>query len=153
LSELPDYIIPANPIQSPDRLIADAVQFSLDARDDFLYYVETVAKGESLGEFEHLVLLAVLRLRHDAYGMRVRREIAERTGRDVSIGAVYATLDRLAAKGFVSASVADPTPERGGRAKRSFQVTGTGLEALRRTREDLAAMLDGLTLPAPRGSR
>jgi PadR family transcriptional regulator, regulatory protein PadR len=107
-------------------------------------------KGESLGEFEHLVLLAILRLRDDAYGMRVRREIAERTGRDVTIGAVYATLDRLETKGMVSARLSDPTPERGGRAKRSFQLTGVGIEALNRTRQDLASMLEGLVFP-PRG--
>ena len=110
-------------------------------------------KGESLGEFEHLVLLAVLRLRKDAYGMRVRREIAGRTGRDVTIGAVYSTLERLEAKGLVSAAMSDPTPERGGRAKRSFQLTGAGVEALNRTRQDLASMLDGLVFPVRRPSR
>ncbi len=110
-------------------------------------------KGEALGEFEHIVLLAVLRLRDDAYGMRVRREIHERTGRDVAIGAVYATLERLAAKGLVTAAVSNPTPQRGGRAKRSFRLTGAGIEALRRTRADLDAMLDGIVLPAPGGSR
>jgi PadR family transcriptional regulator, regulatory protein PadR len=103
-------------------------------------------KGETLGEFEHLVLLAVARLGDDAYGMRVRREISERTGREAAIGAVYATLERLAAKGFVTGSVADPTPERGGRAKRSFHLTGAGIEALRRTQQDLAAMMRGLKL-------
>jgi PadR family transcriptional regulator, regulatory protein PadR len=110
-------------------------------------------KGEALGEFEHIVMLAVLRLKDDAYGMRVRQEISSRTGRDVAIGAVYATLDRLATKGLVAATVSDPTPQRGGRAKRSFRLTGTGIEALRRTREDLAAMLDGIVLPAPGGSQ
>jgi PadR family transcriptional regulator, regulatory protein PadR len=103
-------------------------------------------KGETLGEFEHLVLLAVARLGDDAYGMRVRREISERTGREAAIGAVYATLERLAAKGFVTGSVSDPTPERGGRAKRSFHLTGAGIEALRRTQQDLAAMMRGLKL-------
>jgi DNA-binding PadR family transcriptional regulator len=110
-------------------------------------------KGEALGEFEHLVLLAVLRLKDDAYGMRVRREIAERTGRDTAIGAVYATLERLASKGLVTATVSEPTPQRGGRAKRSFRLTGAGVDALRRTRQDLEAMLDGLVLPAPGGSQ
>jgi DNA-binding PadR family transcriptional regulator len=108
-------------------------------------------KGEALGEFEHIVMLAVLRLKDDAYGMRVRREISERTGRDAAIGAVYATLDRLAAKGLVTATVSDPTPQRGGRAKRSFRLTGAGVEALHRTREELAAMSDGIVLPAPKG--
>jgi PadR family transcriptional regulator PadR len=112
-----------------------------------------VAKGELLGEFEHLVLLAVLRLADDAYGMRVRREIAHRTGRDVSIGAVYATLDRLAAKGLISSSLSDPTPERGGRAKRSFRVTGAGFDAVNRTRQELANMLEGLEFPASGAAR
>jgi len=121
--------------------------FAIDRVYRFFYYVETVAKGELLGEFEHLVLLAVLRLAGDAYGMRVRREIAHRTGRDVSIGAVYATLDRLAAKGLISSSLSDPTPERGGRAKRSFRVTGAGFDAVNRTRRELANMLEGLEFP------
>jgi len=112
-----------------------------------------VAKGESLGEFEHLVLLAVLRLGPDAYGMRVRREIAERTGRDVTIGAVYATLERLAAKGLLASAVTEPTPERGGRAKRSFRPTGAGIDAVNRTRRDLAKMGEGLRFPLPGAAR
>ncbi len=110
-------------------------------------------KGESLGEFEHLILLAVLRLGADAYGMRVRREIAGRTGRDVTIGAVYATLDRLEAKGLIAGTLADPTPERGGRAKKSFRVTGAGIEAVNRSRQELASMVDGLVFPLRGGSR
>jgi DNA-binding PadR family transcriptional regulator len=105
-------------------------------------------RGESLGEFEHLILLAVLRLRNDAYGMRVRREISERTGRDVTIGAVYATLERLEVKGLVSATINDPTPERGGRAKRSFEVTAQGMEAVNRTRRELQSMSKGLVFNA-----
>ena len=105
-------------------------------------------KGESLGEFEHLILLAVLRLRDDAYGMRVRREISERTGRDVTIGAVYSTLERLETKGLVSATVSEPTPERGGRAKRSFHITASGMEAVNRTRHEMASMAEGLVFPA-----
>jgi PadR family transcriptional regulator PadR len=112
-----------------------------------------MAKGDSLGEFEHLVLLAVLRLGADAYGMRVRREIAGRTGRDVTIGAVYATLDRLAEKGLVTSTLSDPTPERGGRAKRSFRLTGAGADAVNRATEDLANMQEGLVFPQPRGAR
>ena len=110
-------------------------------------------KGESLGEFEHLVLLALLRLGADAYGMRVRREIAARTGRDVTIGAVYATLDRLEAKGLIAGTLADPTPERGGRAKKSFRVTGAGIGAVNRSRQELDSMVDGLVFPLPGGSR
>jgi DNA-binding PadR family transcriptional regulator len=112
-----------------------------------------MAKGEALGEFEYLVMLAVLRLGNDAYGMRVRQEIAARTGRDVTIGAVYATLERLAAKGLLTASMSDPTPERGGRAKRSFTLTGAGMEAANRARQDLASMLEGLQFPLTGGSQ
>ena len=112
-----------------------------------------MAKGESLGEFEYLVLLAVLRLDADAYGMRVRQEIAQRTGRDVTIGAVYATLDRLAAKGFIASGLSDPTPERGGRAKRFFRLTGAGKQSVNRARQELANMLEGLVFPVRGAAR
>jgi len=112
-----------------------------------------MAKGESLGEFEYLVLLAVLRLNDDAYGMRVRREIAERTNRDVTIGAVYATLERLSAKGLISSEMSEPTPERGGRAKRSFRLTAAGIQAVNRSREEVASMMEGLAFPLPKGLR
>jgi len=110
-------------------------------------------KGEALGEFEYLVMLAVLRLGDNAYGMRVRQEIAARTGRDVTIGAVYATLERLADKGLLSAAFGEPTPERGGRGKRSFTLTGAGMEAANRARQDLANMLEGLQFPLAGGSQ
>lgn len=106
-----------------------------------------MAKGESLGEFEQLVLLAVLRLGDDAYGMRVRQEITDRTGREVAIGAVYATLDRLEVKGFIESSMGEPSPERGGRAKKCFRVTGEGASALNRSREEVASMMEGLVFP------
>ena len=99
------------------------------------------------------MLLAVLRLGADAYGMRVRREISDRTGRDVSIGAVYATLERLEAKALVASEVGEPTAERGGRAKRSFRVTGSGIEAINRMQEGLLSMLEGMAFPLPRGGR
>lgn len=102
--------------------------------------------ADYIGEFEHLVLLAVLRLRDQAYGVTVRQEIAARTGRNVSIGAIYATLDRLEQKGLVGSHVGEPTAERGGRAKRYFRATGRGLEAVNRTLESLRNMTDGLSL-------
>lgn len=102
----------------------------------------------ALGEFEHVVLLAVLRLGADAYGMEVRREIEKCTGRDVSTGAVYSTLDRLEEKGFVASALGDPTPERGGRARRIFEVTAAGSYALREARRILARLSNGL-FPAP----
>ncbi len=99
-----------------------------------------------LGEFEHVVLLALLRLKDHAYGVTVRQEIQLRTRREVSIGAVYATLGRLEAKGYVHSSRGDPTPARGGRSKRFFQVTAKGVEAVNRTHYALQSMTDGLTL-------
>src|SRR5262249_11435865 len=98
----------------------------------------------SLGEFEHIVILALLRLSDQAYGVSVRQEIAQRTNRDVSIGAIYATLDRLEAKGYVRSRMGDPTPERGGRSKRYFHVTGQGLAAVNRTHDTLRRMTQGL---------
>ena len=83
-----------------------------------------------LGQFEEFVLLALVRLRENGYGVTVRREIAERTSRDVSIGAVYTTLERLERKGYVSSWMGEPTPKRGGRAKRYFKIEAPGAEAL-----------------------
>jgi DNA-binding PadR family transcriptional regulator len=103
-----------------------------------------MAKGDYLGEFEQIVLLALLRLKENAYGMTLRREIHERTGRDVSIGAVYATLDRLEAKGYVSSRLGEPTSERGGRAKRFFRIEADGAAALQDTRRTLEAMWKGV---------
>ena len=92
-----------------------------------------MAKGEYLGEFEQLVLLAVLRLDENAYGVPIRQEIENCTGRTAAIGAVYATLDRLEQKGLVASRLADATAERGGRAKRYFHVNAEGKAALKAT--------------------
>jgi DNA-binding PadR family transcriptional regulator len=78
--------------------------------------------NDRLGRFEEVVLLALLRFPENAYGVPIRREIAERPGRDVSFGAVYTTFERLERKGYVSSRVGEPTQERGGRAKRYFRV-------------------------------
>lgn len=107
------------------------------------YYVEKM-KGDTLGEFEQIVLMALLRLAPEAYGMSIRREIEERTSRRVSIGAVYATLERLEAKGYVSSATGDSTPERGGRAKRFFRIEQEGQRALRTSIETLRKMMAGL---------
>lgn len=103
-------------------------------------------RHDYLGEFEHIVLLGVLRLGDQAYGVTVRREIEERTKREISIGAIYATLDRLEAKGYVRSRVGDPTPERGGRAKRFFRVTAQGASAVGRTHRALRRLTEGLDL-------
>lgn len=99
-----------------------------------------------LGEFEHIVVLAILRLQDNAYGVTVRQEIEFRTKREVSIGAVYATLDRLETKGYVKSYHGDPSPERGGRSKRFFQVTAKGVAAVHRTHRALRSMTEGLDL-------
>jgi PadR family transcriptional regulator PadR len=99
-----------------------------------------------LGEFEHIIVLALLRLADRAYGVTVRQEIELRIDREVSIGAVYATLDRLERKGYVSSHRGDPTPERGGRSKRFFKVTADGVEAVSRTHRALQSMTEGLGL-------
>ena len=107
-----------------------------------------MAKGENLGEFEQIALLALIRLRANAYGASIRQEITERTGRDVSVGAVYTTLERMEQKGFVSSARGEPTPERGGRAKRYCKVEAAGDHALQRSRETMDRMWEGL-VPAP----
>ena len=95
-------------------------------------------------DFELMILLAILRLGDDAYGVPIADEI-ERTGRrTVAIAAVYAALERLANQGLVTSSLGDPTPERGGRAKRYFKVTGKGVRLVRQTYEGLNAMWRGL---------
>lgn len=99
-----------------------------------------------LGEFEHIVMLALLRLSDQAYGVSVLQEIEKRTGREVSIGAIYATLGRLERKGYVHSRLGDPTPERGGRSKRFFRVTAKGAAAVNRTQRVLQGMAEGLDL-------
>lgn len=108
------------------------------------YFVYLMARGQYLGEFEHLVLLALMRLGADAYGVTVRAEIEFRTRREVSIGAIYATLDRMEAKGLVKSRVGESTAARGGRAKRHFQVTKRGVMAVNRAHEGLRNMSEGL---------
>lgn len=103
-------------------------------------------KREFPGEFEQVVLLTIARLKEGAYGMAIRQEIAERTGRDVGIGSVYSALDRMEAKGFVSSTVGDPTPERGGKAKRYYQLERAGVMALHRARDMFARLWEGLVL-------
>ncbi len=100
----------------------------------------------TLTDLEHILLLVVATLGADAYGVRLREELAARTGRDVAIGSVYAALERLERRGYIAGSVGDPTPERGGRAKKYFRLEPEGLEALRAYR----AVLDRLwgDLPA-----
>jgi DNA-binding PadR family transcriptional regulator len=100
----------------------------------------------ALGEFEHIVLLAILRLGDDAYGVTIRNEIQERTGREPAPGALYTTLDRLEDKGLLTSTLGDPTPQRGGRAKRYVKVSASGMKAVHHARECYLRMWEGLPL-------
>ncbi len=111
-----------------------------------------MGKGEFLGEFEQLVILALLRLGKDAYGMNVRRELERTAGRNVTFGTVYGTLDRLQAKGFVTSHHAEPEPVRGGRARRYFTVEPEGELAMARARDMIGRMWDGVALATDKDS-
>jgi len=108
------------------------------------YIIKQMKRGELLGSLEHIILLALARLDGGAHGMIVRCEIEKRTGRNVSIGAVYATLERLEAKGYVSSFTGEPTAERGGRAKRLFRVEAAGKLALQISEQTIRNMTAGL---------
>ena len=110
-----------------------------------------MGRRDTLGEFEQSVLLAIAHLGDQAYGVTVRQEIERRTRRDVAIGALYTTLERLETKGYVSSSMSDPTPERGGRSRRYFHLRAAGATALKQSRDALARMWDGLPARALRG--
>jgi DNA-binding PadR family transcriptional regulator len=97
-------------------------------------------RGELLGSLEHIVLLALVQLGGTAHGGLIRREIEARTTRDLSIGAIYATLERLQRKGYVSSTLSDPTPERGGRAKRLFHLEVAGKRSLQVSARTLQSM-------------
>ena len=97
-----------------------------------------------LSEFEFLVLAAAARLGDDAYAVTIRREIASRTGRQVSRGSVYITLDRMAQKGFVKSRLGEPTPERGGKSKRYYRLTARGISAVQNSKRAFLAMVENL---------
>lgn len=98
----------------------------------------------SLGEFEQLVLLAMVRLDEDAYGVTILREIERRTKRRASLGAVYTTLARLERKGYVAHEIGEPTPERGGRRKKIYRLEPYGARVLAESFEVLGRMIEGL---------
>lgn len=101
-------------------------------------------RGNFLGEFELMVMLALIRLGADAYGVPISREIEQRSGREAALGSVYAALERLEERGLVSSRLGDPTAERGGRAKRYFHVTAQGLRDIRDTQRALVNLWKGL---------
>ncbi len=104
-----------------------------------------VVTRRSLGEFEQVMLFAVLRLGDDAYGARIREEIEERTGRSVSAGAVYTGMDRLETRGLVSSSIGAGTPGRGGRRKKYYRIERSGAELLHYTYEAQQRMASGVS--------
>ncbi|NNL30739.1 MAG: PadR family transcriptional regulator [Gemmatimonadetes bacterium] len=97
-----------------------------------------------IGEFEQMLLLAILRLEGEAYGVRLMEELEERVGRSVSRGSVYVTLDRMEAKGWIESTSVPAGSDRGGRPRRVVGVTLEGVERLRRSREALFRLWDGL---------
>ena len=103
--------------------------------------------AQSLGEFEQVVLLAILRLCDNAYGVTIAAEISACTQREPAPGALYTTLDRLEDKGLVSSRLGDPTPQRGGRAKRYFALSAKGLAAITRAQQSYRRLLEGCVLP------
>ena len=127
----------------------------LDSSNNYYYIVVVMqtptSTDRSLGEFEQIVLLAILRLGDEAYGVTILAEIAARTGRNPTPGALYTTLHRMEAKRLVTFRDGSPTPERGGRAKRFVQVTREGRTALAAAQTAYRSLLEGLNLlPTPR---
>lgn len=110
------------------------------------YIAVIMTQSTSLGEFEQVVLLAILRLDDNAYGVTIRSEIAECTGREPAPGALYTTLDRMEEKGIVRSWLGGATPQRGGRAKRYFVLTQAGRAALVDAQQAYQRLLDGLDL-------
>ncbi len=119
----------------------------LDSPSYFFYSVGEMRAAHSLGEFEQVVLLAILRLGDNAYGVTIAAEISARTNREPAPGALYTTLDRLEDKGLVSSRLGDPTPQRGGRAKRYFTLNAKGLAAITRAQRSYRRLLEGCELP------
>ena len=113
-------------------------------RERYLFYTVVHMTDPTLGPLEVAVLLTVSRLGDDAYGLAVRRDLAARTGRDYSVGAVYTTLQRLEDKGLLRSRASDPLPVRGGRSRRHFALTGAGARALREAERHLASIWGGV---------
>jgi PadR family transcriptional regulator PadR len=100
--------------------------------------------ARTIGDFEQLILMALIRLGADAYGVSVRAEIEARTARAISPGALYTALDRLETRGFVASRLGEPTPERGGKRKRLYTVQPAGERELARVYESLRLMASGM---------
>lgn len=109
-------------------------------------HIGKAGPGFTIGEFEQLVLIALVRLSPDASVSAIRHDIEARTGRDLAISAVYITLDRLEAKGFVKTRISDPTPQRGGRRKKHFTLLPAGKRAIAQVCRTFSLMVEGLDL-------
>ena len=103
-----------------------------------------MANPNPVSNFELMVMLALIRLGDEAYGVPISKEIEDHSGHDVALGSVYAALERLRDRGFVTSSVGDPTPERGGRAKKYFNITGKGMKVVQETQQTLTRLWKGL---------
>jgi len=110
-----------------------------------------MTKRDQLGNFELMVMLVLIRLGENAYGVPICEELEKRTGRDVAVGSVYAALERLEDKGFIRSELGEPTPERGGRAKKYFHLTTRGLKEVREMQRSLVKLWQGL--PELQGGR
>lgn len=137
----------------PSKSDRDAVNCSavqprpaVDMLSNNSYIVVIMTQPMPLGEFEQIVLLAILRLEDNAYGVTIRSEIKACTGRSPSPGALYTTLDRLEGKALVRSRLGDPTPQRGGRAKRYIKVTKKGRAAVISAQRSYQSLLQGLEL-------
>lgn len=106
--------------------------------------VEVMRKREYLGQLELMVLLAVMRPARDAYGVLISRDIAQKSGREVALASVYAALERLERKGFVSSSLGEPTAERGGKARTYFKATAAGMREAKEAHATLLRLSQGL---------
>ena len=122
------------------RFFVGALVQSCCANLYFFIIIELMADRSYLGEFELMILLAILHLGDEAYGVPISRELEAHRRREVSVGSVYAALERMENKGMVSSTLGNPTPERGGKAKRYFQVTNAGLRQVQETRRVLSAL-------------
>lgn len=103
-----------------------------------------MTRSDYLGEFEHLVLLAILRLGAGTYGVPIRDEIERRADRDVTLGAVYSTLRRLESKGWIESWMSEPEPVPGGRSRKEVRLTAEGRATLQRAQQRLGRMAEGL---------
>ncbi len=107
---------------------------------DFFAIVEDMAERAYLGEFELMILLVLIALGDDAYGVSIARELERHRGREVALGSVYASLERLEGKGLVTSTLGEPIAERGGKARRYFRITQDGLRQTNETRQVLTRM-------------